>query len=198
MGPSLPGRDAPRWPGAASKFALFGEVLFIGIVVTLLSLPLVTLPLAVAVGVRHLHRYLEGRGSGLRDLLTEFGHSVLRSLPIGLGVVVAVVALVFYQALAADRVLPLPEVVAVVSWIGFAALAVVVLTAARVWTPASGWLVALRSVPAAVRGDLGGAAYLVASAGLVVLVTWQLVPLLIPALGCLVLALVAIPERPRR
>jgi len=29
-------------------------------------------------------------------------------------------------------------------------------------------------------------------------VTWQLLPLAVPALGCVVLAMVAIPERPRR
>jgi hypothetical protein len=30
------------------------------------------------------------------------------------------------------------------------------------------------------------------------IVTWQLAPLVIPALGCVALAIVAAPERPRR
>jgi hypothetical protein len=29
-------------------------------------------------------------------------------------------------------------------------------------------------------------------------VTWQLLPLIVPALGCVALAIVAVPERPRR
>ena len=48
------------------------------------------------------------------------------------------------------------------------------------------------------RDDLAGAAYLVATAVFAGVVTWQLVPLVIPALGCIALAIVAVPERPRR
>jgi hypothetical protein len=198
IGPSLIGREPDRWPGATAKFALFGEVLFIGVIVALLSLPLVTLPLAVAVGSRHLRLFLEARKAGIRSLLTEFGRGLLSSLPIGLGAVAVTVALLVYLALAGDRVIPFAEAVTVIAWLGFAVLAVAVLTAARLWSPELGWRAAFRAVPAAVRADLGGSAYLLASAALVVVVTWQLFPLVIPGLGCLVLALVAIPERPRR
>jgi hypothetical protein len=198
MGPSLPGREPGRWPGATAGFALFGEVLFVGVVVALLSLPLVTLPLALAVGTRHLRLYLQARKAGLRDLLGEFGRGLLRSLPVGLGTVFVTLALLVYLVLAGDRVIPFAEAVTVVAWLGLAVLAVVVLVAAYLWSPELGWRAALRAVPAFVRADLGGAAYLLAAAALVAVVTWQLVPLVIPGLGCLVLALVAIPERPRR
>ena len=49
-----------------------------------------------------------------------------------------------------------------------------------------------------VRLDVPGALYLAATAAFVVIVTWALVPLVIPALGCAALAVVAVPERPRR
>jgi hypothetical protein len=56
----------------------------------------------------------------------------------------------------------------------------------------------VRAVPDALLADLAGAAYLLATAVFAAVVTWQLVPLIVPALGCAALAIVAVPERPRR
>jgi hypothetical protein len=50
-------------------------------------------------------------------------------------------------------------------------------------------------VPARVGGDIVGALYVAATAGFVVVTTWALVPLFIPAIGCACLAAVAIPAR---
>jgi hypothetical protein len=54
---------------------------------------------------------------------------------------------------------------------------------------------AIRVGIASLRADLVGAAYLLSAAGFTVIVTWQLAPLIMPALGCVALAIVAIPER---
>ena len=40
-GPTLAERPPARFPGATAKFALLGEVLMVGLLVTLVSLPLV-------------------------------------------------------------------------------------------------------------------------------------------------------------
>src|SRR3954470_23993863 len=75
-GPTLEERPAARFPGATAKFALLGEVLLVGLLVTLVSLPLVTLPAALATGIRHLRRYIAAEGSPLaaawRDLRAAF------------------------------------------------------------------------------------------------------------------------------
>ena len=52
-------------------------------------------------------------------------------------------------------------------------------------------------VEAQLRGDLGGAAYLATTAAFVGICTWVLPALVVPALGCAALAVVAIPGRPR-
>ncbi|HET8949743.1 MAG TPA: hypothetical protein VFN44_04505 [Solirubrobacteraceae bacterium] len=71
-------------------------------------------------------------------------------------------------------------------------------TAAGRWTPLLRWRGALRAVPHALRADPAGAAYLLATAVFAGIVTWQLFPLIVPALGCVALAIVAVPERPSR
>ena len=100
--------------------------------------------------------------------------------------------------LAGSGALPGGIAIAVVGWVGLAAVAVTLLAAAGAWTPGAGWRTAVRGVPAALRADVAGALFLVATAVFVGVVTWVLVPLVIPALGCAALAVVAIPERRRR
>ena len=102
------------------------------------------------------------------------------------------------DSLAGSGVLPGGPIVGIVGWLGLAALVLALFTAAGRWSPKTGWLGAFRGVPAAVRDDPAGAAYLVATGVFAAVVTWQLVPLVIPALGCIALAIVAVPERPRR
>ena len=53
-----------RFPGAKSAFGLLGEVLLIGILMAIVSLPVITIPAALAAGVRHLRRYLKADDSG--------------------------------------------------------------------------------------------------------------------------------------
>ena len=77
-------------------------------------------------------------------------------------------------------------------------VAVTVLTASFHWAPELGWRAAVRLTPPTWRTDPAGVAYLLAAVAFVAVVSWQLAPLIVPGLGCLVFAIVAIPERPRR
>ena len=198
-GPSRRGDgEAPRFPGATSAFGLLGEVLLVGVLVALVSLPVVTLPAALAAGVRHLRRYLGAEDSGLDWFWRDVRSGLLGGIGVGAASVVLALVLALDIDLASTGVLPGGPVVALVGWVGLAALVLALFTAAGRWTPQLGWRGALKSVPRAVRDDPAGAAYLLATAAFAVVVTWQLFPLVIPALGCIALAIVAVPERPRR
>ena len=64
-GPTREGAEPGRNPGAAAKFGLFGEVLTVGLLMALISLAVVTLPIALAAGIRHLRRFVAA-GLGVR------------------------------------------------------------------------------------------------------------------------------------
>lgn len=187
-----------RFPGARSAFGLLGEVLLVGILVALVSLPLVTLPAGLAAGARHLRRFLRAEDSSLEWFWRDVRAALLGGLGVGAASVVIAAVLALDIDLASTGVLPGGSVVAIVGWAGLAALVLALFVAAGRWTPELGWLGALRAVPSALRDDPAGAGYLVATAAFAVIVTWQLVPLVIAALGCVALAIVAVPERPRR
>jgi hypothetical protein len=187
-----------RFPGAKSAFGLLGEVLVLGVLIALVSLPIITLPAALAAGVRHLRRFLAAEDSGLAWFWRDVRAGLLGGIAIGAASVVVALVLVLDIDLAGSGALPGGEVIAVVGWVGLAALVLALFAASGRWTPETGWLAALRAVPSALRADPAGAAYLLATAGFAAVVTWQLFPLVIPALGCVALAIVAVPERPRR
>ena len=196
-GPTLEDWAPGRFPGVKGGFALFGEVLLTGLLVTVAGIAIVTLPAALAAGIRHLRRYLNAEASHARLFWQDF----VKALPGG--VVVGFAALVLGGLLALDIVLansgflPGGAAIAVVGWAGLVVVGVALLSSAGAWTPQLGWRAALRGVPAAVTSDFRGALFLAAAAGFVGLAAWMLVPLVIPALGCAALAVVAIPERRR-
>jgi hypothetical protein len=186
-----------RWPGAANRFALFGEVLWVGILVVACSLPIVTLPAALAAGIRHLRRFLAAEASGVKLYLADVRRALAGGVVVGLAVVAAALVLWFDVRLAASGALPGGPVVGAVGVIGLVAVGLALVLAAARWTPELGWRPALRAIPAAAAGDPVGAAYLVVALGLTVVVTWQLPPLIVPGIGCLVFAVVATAERRR-
>jgi hypothetical protein len=196
-GPTLEERPPARYPGAAGAFALFGEVLLVGLLVAAAGIAIVTLPAALAAGIRHLRRYLNAEASPVRLYWLD----VRRALPGGIAVGAAATAiaavLVLDIVLAGTGALPGGGGIAVVGWAGLVVLAVALLSAAGAWTPETGWRAALRGVPASVTADVRGALYLAATAVFVGVATWMLVPLILPALGCAALAVVAIPTRRR-
>ncbi|MDY0912999.1 hypothetical protein [Rathayibacter festucae] len=183
---------ALRWPGAANRFALFAEVLFTGLLVTILALPLVTLPLALAVGARHLRRFVLDEPSSLRSALAEARAGVLRSLPVGLALLALTAVLGLDLLVASTGALPGATAVAVVCGALLAAALVVVLTASALWVPESRWVPLLREAAMLAVRDLRGSGALLVALVLAAVVTWQLAPLVVPALGCTVFAALAV------
>lgn len=197
-GPTPGGSDVGRNPGAIGAFGLFGEVLYLGILVTLAGLAVITLPAALAAAIQHLRRYIAAEESGIRLLGRDFVRALPGGLAVGGGGVVVAALLAADIVVAGSGALPGGTVIAALGWIGLVVLGVALLAAARGWTPVDGWRAALSDVPQQLKNDPVGALYLAAAVGFVGLLTWMLPPLLIPALGCAALAAVAIPERPRR
>lgn len=183
---------ALRWPGAANKFALFAEVLYTGLLITVLALPLVTLPLALAVGARHLRRFVLDETSTLAIDLADARAGLLRSLPVGLGLLGASVVLALDLALVAGGALPGASAVGAVCAAALAAGLVVLLTACAHWRPDVRWSALLRESARRAVGDLRGSAAVLAALLLTTVITWQLAPLVVPALGCTVFAAVAV------
>ncbi|MFS0865794.1 hypothetical protein AB3M83_00485 [Microbacterium sp. 179-B 1A2 NHS] len=194
-GPTLEERPAVRFPGAGAKFALLGEVLLVGLLITLVGVVVVTLPVALAAGIRHLRRFVAAEDSRLALFWADVRAGLAPGAVVGLAATAIALVLLLDIDLARSGFLPGGAVVEVVGWAGLAALGVALLTAAGLWTPARGWRAAIKATPAAVAGDIRGSLFLLAAAGLVVLLTWVLAPLFIAAVGCAALAVVAVPER---
>lgn len=188
----------PRWPGAVSTFALLGEVLLTGILVTAGSLLVVTFPAALAAGIRHLRRFLEGKDSRAGSFWRELLAALPGGLAVGGAALVPAVVLLLNIRLASTGALPGGSLVGPASWGVLAFLVLFTAAMAAQWTPDAGWRPTLRLSLRALTSDPGGALYVFAAVVFAGIVTWQLVPLIVPALGCVVLAVVAAPERRRR
>jgi hypothetical protein len=197
-GPTLDEGPPARFPGAAGAFALFGEVLLTGLLIVGGGLALVTLPAALAAGIRHLRRYLDAEASHARTFWADYRRALPGGLAVGAVALAAALVLALDIDLANSGALPGGPVVGVIGWAGLVAVAVALLAGSAAWTPERGWRAAVRSIPATLGADVTGALYLAATAVFVGVATWMLVPVLIPALGCAALAAVAIPARRRR
>ena len=187
--------EAGAWPGAKQRFALFGEVMLTGIIVLLVSLPLVTIPLAISVGQRHLMRFLRAEGSQLALVGLDVRQGFIGGVGIGCAWLAATAVLLMDVLLVSSGALPGGAAVGAVAVALLAALTVLMLRVAAAWTPESGWRVASRAGWTRVRVDLVGSAYLLAAAAMVVLFTWMLPPLIVPALGCACFAVAALSAR---
>lgn len=181
-----------RWPGATNKFALFAEVLYTGLVIAIAALPLVTLPLALAVGIRHLRRFVLDEGSTVAMVWTDVRAGFVRALPVGFALLGLVAVVVADLLLATSGALPGGTAVAVVLALALVAALVVVVGAAVAWTPAARWLPLLRASAREAITDRRGTAFLVVALVLTAVITWQLAPLIVPCLGCLAFAALAL------
>jgi len=197
-GPTLGEREPARYPGAKGAFALFGEVLLTGLLIAVAGLLVVTLPAALAAGIRHLRRYVNAEQSHTRTFWTDWRTALPGGLVVGLAATVIAVVLALDIVLANTGALPGGPIIGVVGWAGLAVLAVALLVAAGAWTPESGWRTAVRGIPSALATDPVGAVYFAVAAVLTGVVTWMLAPLIIAGLGCSAFAVVAIPARRTR
>lgn len=176
------------------RFALFGECLTAGLLVLLTALPVVTLLPALAAGCAHIKAHVDGETTSVR----AFFERVRAALPGGWGVSIAVV--VGFAVLVVDVVFLRTRVVggglvAVVCAVAAVGLAVVVLRAAALWTPDSHWPSVMRAAGRRAVGDFAGSLLLVMSLAVLLVVTWQLPPLLLPMAGCVLMAAVAVDRR---
>ncbi|MFB7250012.1 DUF624 domain-containing protein [Microbacterium sp. NPDC056234] len=198
-GPTLDDRAPSRFPGAKGAFALFGEVLWTGLLITVAGLAVVTLPAALAAGIRHLRRYVNAEESHTRAFWQDWRRALLPGgLVVGAVATLLAIVLVIDVVVAQSGALPGGQAVALIGWAGLLVGATALLMMASAWTPETGWRVAARGIIRTAGSDPVGTAYLAVAAVLVGVVTWMLIPLLLACLGCAAFAAVAVPARQRR
>ncbi|MGF6822184.1 putative membrane protein YesL [Microbacterium sp. ZKA21] len=198
-GPTLDDRAPARYPGAKGVFALFGEVLYTGLLITIAALPVITLPAAIAAGIRHLRRYVAAEESHTRTFWQDWRQSLLPGgLVVGTATAVLAVVLIIDITVAGSGALPGGQIIALVGWAGLVIGATVLLMTASAWNPETGWRTAISTALHNARTDPIGTAYLATATILVGIVTWMLTPLILAGLGCAAFAAVAVPARQRR
>jgi hypothetical protein len=164
-----------------NRFALFAETILAGVIVLLLSVPLVTAPAAYAAGVAHLERHLSGRDDSLRSLWGHFRRALPGSWKLGL----AAAGAVLFLRIAANWS-------GGVNWSGDAGQ-----QPAEVPGPQR-WVVAYSQAKADALRDWTGSLLLLAAVFMAVVFVWMLQALFVIVPGTLVLAAAAIKIRSNR
>ena len=197
------GREEPI---PVNRFALFSETLLAGLLVLVLSIPLVTIPAAYAAGIAHLERHLSGRDDSIRGLWATFRSALPGSWKLGLTTAGAAVVIVLNLLLATVGQLPGSAVVLPATLILAAAGAVLLLRTAAAWsdvaveqpsTPAT-WSAALGNAKALSLRDWTGSVLLAAALLASVVFVWMLVALFVVVPGMLILASAAVKIRSNR
>jgi hypothetical protein len=177
------------------RFTLFGECLTAGLLVALAVLPVVTLLPALAAGCAHIRAHVDGESTAIRAFVARARAAYPGSLGPSLGVAAG------YAVLAGDAYIlragvPGGAFVAAACVVVAAALSVVVLRAAAAWEADTPWTqLVRRAARRAVASDPSGSLLLVMALAVLVVITWQLLPLAVPMLGCLLMAAVAVERR---
>ncbi|GLY07859.1 hypothetical protein [Actinoplanes sp. NBRC 101535] len=169
------------------RFALFGEVLLTGVLVTLASLGLITaLPAAIA-GAGHLRRHINGEGGS--TVYADF-RAALAGLP-GLSAGLPLLAAVLTWNLTAGR--QAGPVAFTASLLVAALGAITVVRLAGSWRPGS--VFAFRSSLRQTVSDPVGSALIAGALLGAVAVGWMLPPLALVTPGLLLLAALAVNRR---
>jgi hypothetical protein len=188
-----------RLPGAAGAFALLGEVLWVGVLVAVTSIAIITAPAAIAAGVRHLERHLQARETSVRSFYRDV-RSALGLWGCGIGAASALVvgALVLELAIMPQSGIPGALPVTVLSGALLLVILVLLMLACASWSPSRGWRHALVSSVQRASADPQGALLAAVAIALTAVAGWQLPPLIVPALGCLVFAITVVRVRSRK
>ncbi|WP_081765933.1 Poxvirus protein I5 [Arthrobacter sp. 31Y] len=198
-----------------NRFALFAETILAGVIVLLLSVPLVTAPAAYAAGVAHLERHLSGRDDSLRSLWGNFRRALPGSWKLGITTAVAAVVIVLNLLLALVGQLPGRAVILPATLILAAAGAVLFLRIAANWSGGVNWegdagqqssevpgpqrwALAYSHAKADSLRDWTGSLLLLAAVFMAVVFVWMLQALFVIVPGTLVLAAAAIKIRSNR
>ena len=198
-----------------NRFALFSETILAGVVVLLLSIPMVTAPAAYAAGVAHLERHLSGRDDSLRSLWGNFRRALPGSWKLGITTAAAGVVIVLNLLLALVGQLPGRAAILPATIILAAAGAVLFLRTTASWsghvawdgdagqaaTHSPGrqrWSAAYASAKDDALRDWGGSLLLLAAVIMAVVFVWMLQALFVIVPGTLILAAAAIKIRSHR
>lgn len=177
--------------------AAFGEMLMVGLGITLLALPLITLIPALAAGARHLDNHLSDRSDSPRDLLILGWQAIRSGWLFGLAGFAVIALLLINIALGVQGLVPGGTAFVVVSGVLATGVAVVVCRVASLWTPGSRWRDLLSSGRRLALDDPVGSLFVLAGLLVGVTIVWMLPPLVVIAPGLLAAAIVA-GERRRR
>jgi len=214
-----PGRKEPI---PVNRFALFSETLLAGLLVLVLSIPLVTIPAAYAAGIAHLERHLSGRDDSLRALWGTFRAALPGSWKLGITTAAAAVVIILNLLLATVGQLPGSSVVLPATLILAAAGAVLLLRTTSAWSdfagtvteserefsspapapaavpPSAAWSSALEAGKTLSLRDWTGSLLLVAALFSAVVFVWMLVALFVVVPGTLILAAASVKIRSNR
>ncbi|ALV42245.1 Poxvirus protein I5 [Pseudarthrobacter sulfonivorans] len=198
-------------PIPVNRFALFSETLLAGLLVLVLSIPLVTIPAAYAAGIAHLERHLAGRDDSLRGLWGTFRSALPGSWKLGITTAGAAVVIVLNLLLATVGQLPGSAVVLPATLILAAAGAVLLLRTAAAWSGVASsdvdggesaapgtWSAALGAAKALSLRDWTGSLLLAAALFASVVFVWMLEALFVVVPGMLILASAAVKMRTSR
>lgn len=198
-------------PIPVNRFALFSETLLAGLLVLVLSIPLVTIPAAYAAGIAHLERHLAGRDDSLRGLWGTFRSALPGSWKLGITTAGAAVVIALNLLLGTVGQLPGSAVVLPATLILAVAGAVLLLRTAAAWSgvawsgvdseesSAPGtWSAALGAAKALSLRDWTGSLLLAAALFASVVFVWMLVALFVVVPGMLILASAAVKMRSSR
>ena len=187
-------------------FALFSETMLAGLLVLVLSIPLVTIPAAYAAGIAHLERHLSGRDDSVRSLWTTFRAALRGSWRLGITTAAAAVVIILNLLLAAVGQLPGSTVVLPATLILAAAGAILLLRTAAAWSDFAGeessastaWSPALGAARALSLRDWTGSLLLASALFAAVVFVWMLAALFVVVPGTLILASAAVKMRSTR
>ena len=195
------GRDEPI---PVNRFALFSETLLAGLLVLVLSIPLVTIPAAYAAGIAHLERHLSGRDDSIRALWGTFRSALPGSWKLGITTAAAAVVIVLNLLLTMVGQLPGQAVVLPATVILAAAGAILLLRTAAAWSDFAGhkndgaWPAALAAGKALSLRDWTGSLLLAAALFAAVVFVWMLAALFVVVPGTLILASASVKMRSNR
>ena len=212
-------------PIPVNRFALFSETLLAGLLVLVLSIPLLTIPAAYAAGIAHLERHLSGRDDSLRGLWGTFKAALPGSWKLGITTAAATMVIVLNLLLATVGQLPGSAVVLPATLILATAGAILLLRTTAAWSDFAGpaadarqagatpgapavappstaksapWSSALDTAKALSLRDWTGSLLLAAALFAAVVFVWMLVALFVVVPGTLILAAASVKMRSHR
>lgn len=180
-----------------SNFQMFAESMFMGIVICVLGLLLVTIFAAVTAGIGHLHRHTRLRSDTFSDLWSEFLSILRRSWPVGVAFPLVMALLLWNLDVLARTPIPGGPALLWVMWLVLALVLVLVLrsAAAMALEPGLTWKGALQEGLRATRDDIPGTVLLLVGLGLCAVFVWMLLPLVALAPGLMSFATLAVETR---